>query len=210
MSGSVDGIGIEPAQFHDNPLHTLAQWAQLAEDTGQLSPRTMTFATADADGHPHARTVLTTVIDDESVRFHSSRPTIKTTDLAVNPRVSGVFYWPGLARQVTMHGIAHELPADVSRQAYPTRPPQLQLLAWVYEELGGDAASSAVNPDEVDMVFAAHAQRDSLPMPPSWTTIRLVPDHMLFWVSHGPEHPPVRVRYVPGDDAGWHHHNVLP
>ncbi|WP_129664826.1 pyridoxine/pyridoxamine 5'-phosphate oxidase [Phytoactinopolyspora endophytica] len=196
--------------FSDNPLHTLARWAQEAEDAGEPSSRTMTFATSGADGTPHARTVLTTVIDDESVRFHSSRPTTKTRDLAENPRSSGVFYWPGLARQVVMDGTAHQMPADVSREAYPARPPQLQLLAWVYEELNDDDAVTTADPDDVLRVFDAHAQRDPLPMPPSWTTVRLIPERMMFWVSHGPDRPPWRVCFDLAADGTWNRRHVLP
>jgi pyridoxamine 5'-phosphate oxidase len=198
-----------PPQFSEDPLHTLARWGGEAEAAGELSARTMTFATADAAGVPHARTVLTTVIDDESVRFHSSRPTTKTMDLAANPHASGVFYWPGLARQVTLHGVARELPADVSRAAYPTRPPQLQLLAWVYDELGGDGPVTDVDPAEVRRLFDTYADQDSLSMPQSWTTIRLAPDRLMFWMSHGPDRPPTRVCYDRTAD-GWQHRYVLP
>ncbi|NEE04462.1 pyridoxine/pyridoxamine 5'-phosphate oxidase [Phytoactinopolyspora halotolerans] len=195
--------------FSDNPLHTLANWAEQAENAGEPSPRTMTFATAGADGIPHARTVLTTVIDDESVHFHSSSPTTKTLNLAENPRCSGVFYWPGLARQVVLDGTARELPDDVSRQAYPTRPPQLQLLAWVYEELNDDNPITTVDPDEVQRAFYAHARRGPLQMPPSWTTVSLAPHRMIFWVSHGPDEPPTRTCFDL-TDGSWRRRHVLP
>ena len=77
----------------NDPMAVLARWVA---ESGQP---TMTFATADASGLPHARTVLITEVDATSVRFHSSRPTTKTTDIAAQPRASGVFYWPGRDRK---------------------------------------------------------------------------------------------------------------
>ena len=131
----------------------------------------MTFATADASGLPHARTVLITEVDATSVRFHSSRPTTKTLDIAAQPRASGVFYWPG--RQVVLRGVASELSAAVSRAAFPSRPLGLRRLAWAYEALGADGSDSAVAPGDVERAFAAAGAAEE--MPPSWTTIRLVP-----------------------------------
>ena len=131
----------------------------------------MTFATADASGLPHARTVLITEVDATSVRFHSSRPTTKTSDIAAQPRASGVFYWPG--RQVVLRGVASELSAASSRAAFPSRPLGLRRLAWAYEALGADGSDSAVAPGDVERAFAAAGAAQE--MPPSWTTIRLVP-----------------------------------
>jgi pyridoxamine 5'-phosphate oxidase len=191
-----------------SPLRTVARWAQEAEDSGAPSPRTMTFATADADGAPHARTVLTTVIDEESVCFHSSTPTTKTTDLAANPRSAGVFFWPSLMRQVIVHGTARELTAADSRAAYPTRPRNLQILAWVYDDL--TATPEGVDPERIGHAFDAHAARHPLPMPPSWTTIALVPDRVEFWWGQEPDRAATKVRFERTSDGSWRHHYVLP
>jgi hypothetical protein len=122
-------------------MAVLARWVA---ESGQP---TMTFATADASGLPHARTVLITEVDATSVRFHSSRPTTKTSDIAAQPRASGVFYWPG--RQVVLRGVASELSAASSRAAFPSRPLGLRRLAWAYEALGADGSDSAVAPGDV-------------------------------------------------------------
>ncbi len=169
---------------------------------------TMTLATADADGVPHARTVVITTVDQESLRFHSSRPTGKTADLVVNPRVSGVFHWPVPGRQVVLHGTAAELDDAVSRAAFPTRPEPLQRLAWAYEELlpGLVGPDRAVAPGAVERAFAAGRVGE---MPPSWTSIRLLPHQLDFWQAGTDHTPPTRTRFVRHDD-GWHRYRILP
>lgn len=187
-----------------DPLEMLAEWAEL--------PAPMTLATADADGVPHARTVLVTTIDATSVRFHSSTPTTKTTDLAVNPHASGVFHWPDRGRQVVAQGTATELDAATSRAAYPTRPRQLQLVAWAYEELGPGLAAPdfAVTPGAVEEAFErAAADPRSAVMPPSWTTIRFVPTRLDFWQAGTASTPPSRTRFV-AEAGTWRHFPVLP
>lgn len=175
-------------------MEILARWA------GAL-PVAMTLATADADGAPHARTVLATVIDGDGVRFHSSTPTAKTRDIAVNPRVSAVFLWADAGRQVVLHGTARELDPAVSRAAFPTRPRALQLLAWVYEELTPDAP---VSPGAVQGAY--DGALDRVEMPPSWTTVQITPDRLDFWQGGT---PPDRTRFV-RSTAGWDSYPVLP
>lgn len=182
------------------PLDLLARW--LAE----ADARAFTLATASADGAPHARTVLATGVDDTSVRFTTSRPSVKTADLAANPRAAGVFYWPALLRQVTLHGAAVELPPDEARAAYAERSPNLRALAWVYEELGGQAV---VDPDEVRALFDRHRDRDTAAPPPSWTTFELRPDRVEAWWMPDGAGVATRVRF---DRSGgeWTRRHVLP
>jgi pyridoxamine 5'-phosphate oxidase len=195
-----------------DPLEVLARWIGEAGAAGLPGPSTMTLATAGADGVPQARTVVITALDADSLRFHSSTPTRKTVDIAANPRVSGVFHWPALGRQVVLAGTAELLDAEASRVAFPTRPRPLQLVAWAYEELtpvlrGPD---HAVAPGAVEAAFAAAAARDpaTLPMPASWTTVRVVPSRMDFWRAGTADTPPARTRFV--REGGWRHFPVLP
>jgi pyridoxamine 5'-phosphate oxidase len=180
-----------------NPLDVLARWAA---EAGGL-PAAMTLATADADGAPHARTVLATVVDATSLRFHSSVPTTKTKDIAANPRVSAVFLWAEQGRQVVLTGTAAELDAATSRAAFPTRPRPLQVLACVYEDLTPD---EPLAPGALQQAYDAAA--DTVEMPPSWTTVRLEPVQMDFWQVGAPPH---KTRFVK-DGEGWRTYEVLP
>jgi pyridoxamine 5'-phosphate oxidase len=195
-----------PELLSGDPLTVLARWIAAGEH------QTMTFATADADGVPHARTVLVTGIDPDGVRFHSSTPTTKTRDLAANPRASAVFYWPGHARQVVLEGIAAELDAETSREGYRTQARQLQLIAWAYHALLPrlEAPDYAVPPGAVEEAFdAAAADPASREAPPSWTTIRLEPHRADFWQAGTESSPSTKTRFVrDGDD--WRHFPVLP
>ena len=206
-----------------DPLATLAQWVEEAAQAGAPSPRTFTFGTVDADGTPHARTVLSTLIDAEHVRFHSSTPTVKTRDLRADGRASGVFFWPEIGRQVVLHGRAVELDEATSRAAYPTRPRQLQLVAWAYDDVLTEAGGGVIDPDLVsaDVPTSAahvadrvahHGARPAadLPMPPSWTTIAFTPTRVDLWQGVGPEVAALKTRYDKGADGTWTHTEILP
>jgi pyridoxamine 5'-phosphate oxidase len=199
-----------PEQLSGDPLAVLARWVAAAEAAGL--PRTMTFATTDSDGVPHARTVLVTEIDPDALRFHSSTPTTKTRDLAANPHASAVFHWPALERQVVLQGTAAELDAATSRAAFRTRPRQLQLLAWAYEALlpGLQGPDFAVPPGAVERAYnAAAADPASGEAPPSWTTIRMEPVRMDFWQAGTATTPQTKTRFV-REASGWRSFPVLP
>jgi pyridoxamine 5'-phosphate oxidase len=199
-----------PEQLSGDPLAVLARWVADAEAAGL--PRTMTFATADADGVPHARTVLVTEIGMDGVRFHSSTPTTKTCDLDANPRASAVFHWPALERQVVLQGSAAELDAATSREGFRIQPRQLQLLAWAYEALLPQlqAPDFAVPPGAVERAFDAAAEDPaSHEAPPSWTTIRLEPDRVDFWQAGTETSPSTKTRFV-REAGGWRGFAVLP
>lgn len=186
------------------PLALLADW--MAEAAGAGDPRAFTLATASADGVPHARTVLAVAVDDASVCFTSSRPSVKAADLAANPRAAAVFHWPALVRQVTLHGPVTELPPDEARVLYAQRSPNLRALAWVYEELGGRALTG---PDEVRAAFDRQLRRDPAEPPPSWLAYALRPDRVEAWWIPGDAGVATRVRFD-RDGGEWTRRYVLP
>jgi pyridoxamine 5'-phosphate oxidase len=205
-----------------DPLAILSRWVT---ESGQP---TMTLATADADGTPHARTVLVTAIGARGITFHTSSPTGKTRDLAARPAASGVFHWPG--RQVVVAGTAAEAPVAESRAAFPTRPLGLRRLAWAYATLGtrrsagggertpgtdrphidGEGAPGTGRPlveGEVEAAFAAAG--DASEMPPGWTTIVLAPHRLDFWQAGSDDVPASKTRFTRTPE-GWKHGPALP
>jgi pyridoxamine 5'-phosphate oxidase len=192
---------VEREALAGNPLEVLARWVR------EAAQPTMTFATADGSGVPHARTVLVTEIDATSLRFHSSTSTTKTRDIAVQPRVAGVFHWPALGRQVVVRGTATELPSGVSRAAFPTRPLGLRRLAWAYDALGVDGADTPLADGDVERAFAAAGEARE--MPPSWTTVRLEPDRADFWQA-GDDDTPAHKTIFTRAGGGWTACPALP
>lgn len=184
-----------------DPMAVLARWVA---ESGQP---TMTLATADAAGVPHARTVLVTAIDATSLRFHSSTPTTKTRDIAAQPRVAGVFHWPARGRQVVLQGLAQELAPEVSRAAFPSRPLGLRRLAWAYDALGADGSAGRLRPGDVERAFAAAGAATD--MPETWTTVRVQPDRVEFWQVGDDAAPAGKTCFVRTSD-GWTAYPALP
>ncbi|TDC52604.1 hypothetical protein E1212_08405 [Jiangella ureilytica] len=205
-----DGAGLNGVSGH--PLRLLADWVAAAG--GGSAARCFTFTTASPDGAPHARTVLATAIDDAAVRFHTSRPSVKTTDVVANPRAAGVFFWPSPARQVTLHGRAAVLTPSPSeaRSWYAALSPRLRALAWTHDEVAdasGGVEGAPVDPAVVRAVFERYIAADPPQPPPSWTPLALVPDRVdVWWMPEG-SGIATRARFI-RHDGGWSHRYVLP
>jgi pyridoxamine 5'-phosphate oxidase len=205
-----------------DPMTTLARWIAEAEEAGSASPRTLTFSTVDVTGAPQARTVLSTRVTGEGVRFHSSSPTAKTRDLRRDPRSACVFFWPETGRQAVLHGTAREAAVEESVAAYGTRPRQLRLVAWAYDDVLREAGGGQVDPGVVSADVAApaelvagrvavHAQRpEPLPMPGSWTTVDFSATRVDLWEGVGPDLAAHKTRYDRGPDGTWSATEILP
>lgn len=202
---------LDEATLPDRPVPLLRQWWDAAAAAGVADPNAMVLATADADGTPSARTVLATVIDEAGITFHSSDPSRKTLDLAVNPRASVVFGWYPAGRQVAVAGTVERLADPAVDAAFARRPRALQLLAWVYHH-----APASVDAGTVAQLTAEQDRHwgDAAPLrPPGWLGYRLRPAVVDFWRgSHGGStagRPNERVRYL-ADGPGWRRMRVLP
>lgn len=97
----------------------------------------MAFVTADSDARPSARTVLLKRIEDDALVFSSALWTRKAREIAANPHVALLFYWPSVGRQVHVSGeaivaerelalelfaereLSHQVQTLVSRQGEP-------------------------------------------------------------------------------------------
>ena len=206
--------GSTAEHLEGDPLAILRRWLGEAEAGGEPMASTMQLATAGDE--PHARTVVVTAITDAGLTFHSSTPTTKSRDLRTHARAAGVFHWPTAGRQVVLAGAVTELSAEESDVAYRTRPRQLQLIAWVYEELGQDleAPAYAVDAAAVQERMDAAARRDpaTLERPPSWTTFRIAPERLDFWQAGTEVLAPTKTRFLRASAAGaeWLRFEVLP
>ena len=74
----------------------------------QRNPSTMMIATVAADGQPSARAVLCKefVPDPGYLVFHTNYNSRKSQEIAANPRVTTLFHWDALGRQIRIEGIA--------------------------------------------------------------------------------------------------------
>ncbi|MFC7274282.1 pyridoxamine 5'-phosphate oxidase [Paractinoplanes rhizophilus] len=154
-------------------------WFADAAAFGLPEPNAMIVATAAADGHPSARTVLLKGYDERGFTFFTNYQSRKGAELAANPYASLVFPWFAMQRQVIVTGAVQRVPRAETEEYFASRPRGSQLGAWASPQsrvLPGRAA--------VEAGLAAARERfgdGPVPAPPHWGGLRVVPETVEFW-----------------------------
>lgn len=142
-------------------------------------PNAMTVASVGADGTPSARIVLLKAHDARGFVFYTNLQSRKGGELAAHPAASLLFHWKSLRRQIRIEG-ATEPVSDAEADAYfASRPRVSRLGAWASEQSRPlpDRTTLQSRLDEVDARYPG----DSVPRPPHWSGLRVVPRRFEFW-----------------------------
>ncbi len=172
--------GIDADALGTDPVAALAAWLVQAEEAEVFEPNAMVLSTVDADGAPSSRTVLLKGITADGLDFVTNRESAKGRALAVHPRVSVLFPWYALRRQVIVSGTASIADDSVSDAYFALRPRGSQLAAWASNqseriESRGDLEA------RVEHVAARFPENARVPRPLHWGAYRIVPESIEFW-----------------------------
>jgi pyridoxamine 5'-phosphate oxidase len=167
--------------FPDDPLEGLASWYAEAREAGEPEPEAMTLATSTPDGAPSARLVLMKGISSEGVRFFTNLRSRKGTELAANPRVAAVLFWPRLARQVRLEGRVVPLPAEASDAYFASRPRESQLNSAASPQSQPIESLASLEAEVASL--AARLEGQPVPRPSHWGGFTLVAGRVELWVG---------------------------
>ena len=150
---------------------------------GLPEPSAAALATVDDRGRPSIRTVLIRDIDERGLAFFTNFNSRKGRDLLAHPEGAPVclnFYWPPLARQVRIEGLAMPVTAQEADAYWGTRPRGHQVAAYASPqstELPGGR-------NELEARFAEWDKKlpdSNIPRPEYWSGFRIAPETIEFW-----------------------------
>ncbi|MDF2048286.1 pyridoxamine 5'-phosphate oxidase [Microbacterium sp. Kw_RZR3] len=170
---------LDDAALAASPLVLLQRWLTDAADLPE--PNAMVVSTVDATGSPTSRTVLLRGIDDDgALWFFTNRLSRKGRALAENPRVSILFSWYALQRQVIVLGTATPLPPERDDAYFASRPRGSQLSAWASHQSEAVASRAALEAQMAE-VSARFTDDQPVPRPPHWGGYRVDATEFEFW-----------------------------
>ncbi|HWM33178.1 MAG TPA: pyridoxamine 5'-phosphate oxidase [Pseudolysinimonas sp.] len=175
-----DEEGLPDGALGPDPLVALQAWLADAEAAGLPDPNAMVVGTVEPDGRPSSRTVLWKGITGGALAFFTNRQSHKGLALAHEARVSLLFPWYGLHRQVRVEGTTTFAPDDASDAYWATRPRGSQIGAWASAQSQPIATRSDL--DARDAEAAARFEGvDPIPRPPHWGGYLVTPARFEFW-----------------------------
>lgn len=162
-----------------DPFRQFARWLGEAEGARLPSPNAMVLSTVGPDGIT-SRTVLLKDLVDGRFELVTNATSRKGRALAADGRVSLLFPWYGLERQVQVDGVAAAAPAAMSDRYWATRPRGSQLAAWASDQSQPVPSRAALEAKvrAVEQRFAGVAE---VPRPPHWGAWLVEPSRIEFW-----------------------------
>ena len=182
-----------------NPIAQFQRWFEEACARIEIEPNAMTLSTVDPQGSPSARTVLLKYFDADGFVFFTNLESRKATHIDANDRVSLLFWWPELERQVEIAGRAARISGVESAKYFVTRPRGSQLGAWVSRQSSVLTSRKALEM-KVDEMKRKFANRE-VPLPSFWGGYRVTPTAIEFWQGQ-PDRLHDRFQYV-RDGENW-------
>ncbi|MFT6125293.1 MAG: pyridoxamine 5'-phosphate oxidase [Shewanella sp.] len=176
--------GLRRANLPVNPMDLFEQWMQQAKDAQLTDPTAMCVATVDEDGQPFQRIVLLKKFDDNGFVFFTNLESRKAKQIAINSKVSLLFPWHPLERQVAVLGQAEPLSMLDVAKYFMSRPKDSQIAAWVSKQSSKISARQALEGKFAEM--KAKFAQGEVPLPKFWGGYLVRPASIEFW--QGGEH----------------------
>ena len=199
--------GLRRADLPADPLMLFALWQQQAISCELLDPTAMVLATAAADGQPSQRIVLLKHVDERGFVFFTNYGSRKADEIFANPKVSLLFPWHPMERQVRICGTATRVSSLESARYFATRPRESQLAAWASHQSHA-IDSRALLMTQLDNMKQKFAEGE-VPLPDFWGGIRVRPEQIEFWQG-GANRLHDRFEYERLDGNNWKISRLAP
>lgn len=199
--------GLTREMLADCPVSQFERWLEQAVASELGDPTAMVLATVDPEGQPWQRIVLMKGVSPEGFVFYTNFESNKARDMAAEPRVSLLFPWNSLDRQVIVGGTARRMGKLESARYFASRPRESQLAAWASRQSRPVSARAMLE----SQVLAMREKfgRGEIPVPDFWGGYRVRPERVEFWQG-GAHRLHDRFRYLRQDDDSWRIEQLQP
>ena len=208
MRRSYGDVGME--NLPADPFASFSIWlAEAASNEFIVEANAMVLSTLGADEEITTRTVLLKDISEGGFTFFSNYQSRKAHAIEMHDRVSVLFPWYAMERQVSIAGVISKISDSESEEYFATRPWSSQIGAWASAQ-----SAPLATREELEQRFAGAAQKwpegTTVPCPPHWGGYRVTPVSIEFWQGrYSRLHD--RLRYERANtNSDWEVHRYYP
>lgn len=182
----------------NDPIQSLAYWIEEAREAEISAPAAMMLATVGSNRHPSARMVSLKRFETDALIFTTALWTRKAKEIAANPRVALLFYWPSLGRQAHVTGEAVLAERSLAEELFAERDLLRQLQTVVSRQ--GEPIED-LEPLRARLSHLAEAHETAPTCPEEWGAFRVKPSTVELW-SEAADRIHER-RIFQRDGGGW-------
>jgi len=200
-----DRFTLNESNILENPFQQFKLWLSEAIENEEYEPNAMMLSTVDAELQPHSRMVLLKELTDEGFVFFTNYEGNKGLQILHNQKVSLLFFWPVLERQVRITGNAEKISEQDSEEYFKMRPLFSQISAWASPQ-----SRKIPSREYLDKQFELYKHQfgAKVPRPPFWGGFLVRPKTFEFWQGR-PDRMHDRLLYTKNDQQ-WEIYRLAP
>lgn len=170
---------LDEKDVSSNPIGQFQKWFDEALKSEIIEPNAMVLSTTDFKNQPYQRTVLLKDFGVHGFTFYTNYKSSKGLQIAKNPKISVLFPWYELQRQVIIRGDVQKVSVKDSEKYFHSRPIGSQLGAYVSNQ---SQKLSSRKELEVKLKEAERAfDGETIPLPENWGGYLVKPTAIEFW-----------------------------
>ena len=180
MRRSYGEVGITESSINADPITQFSLWLKEAAAKSMIiEAHAMVLSTLGQEG-PSSRTVLLKDVDQNGFTFYTDYQSDKSGQIQANPKVSLLFPWYPMERQVIVIGSASKIDKTESEKYFATRPwsSQIGALASSQSEV---IESRQVLEERFKELAEKYPQGSVVPKPENWGGYLVKPSSVEFW-----------------------------
>ena len=161
-----------------NPFELFQIWFGEAQEADEKESNAFMLSTVNSELQPSSRIVYLKEFSDEQFVFFTNYNSQKGKEISENSKVSMLFFWPLLSRQIRIDGVCTKTSQIISDDYFNSRPRGSQVGAWASHqsdilENRKDLENRVV---EIEKQFP-----NKIPRPEHWGGYQINPSHIEFW-----------------------------
>jgi len=163
-----------------DPFTLFEQWFEDAKKSGILLPESMSISTCDRHGQPRSRMVLLKEFNPDGFVFYTNYASSKSQELENNNKISLLFHWGVLQRQIRIEGEVSKVSLEQSKRYFHSRDRGSQIGAWASKQ-----STKLTTADELKEREAYYKKKfaslDEIPYPEFWGGWNVAPTYIEYW-----------------------------